>query len=344
MNGRSRVVVEQVEPINWSGITTQFSDFGFEQSKTYADSMAQNIRAKTQFFAVYQGSRLIGAACARIRTLPFLDHGVAYISGGPMIRIDGADLDLEKHRLVLDALKTEMVQKRKHHLLIRAPIEAIRRNEMEVNFLDLGFSDTQRARSYRTIFVDVTPDEPQMRSNLAAKWRTDLNYSQKSGLEIEIGTDRSFQTRFMALFGNMVDTKNFDVQVDPRSVFALPAESIGLHILIATKDGEDAAGHVLSLLGDTAVYLFGASNDHGRSAKAGYWMNWQAMKLAHSRGYKWYDMGGIDPESNPGGYRFKKRMGGQDLTAAGPYELRHEGAIGSISEFLLSLRDRIRPR
>jgi len=94
-----------------------------------------------------------------------------------------------------------------------------------------------------------------------------------------------------------------------------------LHVAIAAVDGRPAAGVVASIHGDTAVYLLGASNDLGRRTSAAYLLQWRIIEAATARGGRWYDLGGIDPEANPGVHTFKVRMGGADTVAPGPYEL-----------------------
>jgi len=42
--------------------------------------------------------------------------------------------------------------------------------------------------------------------------------------------------------------------------------------------------------------------------------------MAREAGCQFYDLGGIDPEKNPGVYHFKKGMGGEDVTVPGPFE------------------------
>ena len=65
-------------------------------------------------------------------------------------------------------------------------------------------------------------------------------------------------------------------------------------------------------MGDTAIYLLGATNERARELKAAYFLQWQAMLWLKDRGARWYDLGGIDPEANPGGYHFKSGFGGNE--------------------------------
>lgn len=344
MKNIQRMTVEQVDPTAWEEIAQGFADYNFEQSSDYAMAMAKSMGATAEFYVVRDQGRILGGACVRLKRLPMLRRGIAYVSGGALVKPWDDTLFQEGHRNVLVALRQELVQKQKHYLLVRSPILPASENGLDTNFTELGFRNTDRVRKYRTVLVDLRPDLDVIRANLGRKWRRNLNYATRMDLQLEQGAGPDFQARFMALFGEMVGAKKFNVQVDPSAFFTLPAQSTGLVIMIVTKDGQDVAGHVLSLLGNTAVNPFGASNDLGRKMKAGYWMSWQAIELARLKGLQWYDLGGIDPEANPGGYEFKSRMGGQDVMAIGPYEARPSGIMGTVTETLLKLRGRLTTR
>ena len=60
-------------------------------------------------------------------------------------------------------------------------------------------------------------------------------------------------------------------------------------------------------------------------------MHWRTIELLRERGIPWYDLGGIDPEANPGVTSFKLRTNGVDVTAAGPFELSPAGLRGRVT-------------
>jgi lipid II:glycine glycyltransferase (peptidoglycan interpeptide bridge formation enzyme) len=331
--------VVAIERDAWPRIAKEFHEYSYEQSLDYADAMAAKAGATARFLAVQEAGRVLGVAAVRMKPLPFINRSIAYISGGPMTHRRNVSAAGQELHIVLKAIRRQLVEREGHILYLRLPIVLSSSGQIELDIKSLRFESTRRVRSYRTITVDLAPDEEDLLARLAGKWRTDLKYAQRAGLILERGTDPHFLNRFMKLFGEMREAKNFDVHVDPRTFFALSPESIGIDVLIATKDGKDAAGHVLSRLGDTAVYLFGATNDLGRATKAGYLLNWQSMLLAKAHGHSWYDLGGIDPESNPGVYTFKSRMGGRLVTALGPYEALPGGVVGATFDGLLRLRE-----
>lgn len=320
------VSVTQTE---WNDVVSAFPNYNFEQSPAYTESMAKAIGGRAAYLVVKTPEACLGGASVRIKTLPGFNRGIAYITGGILIS-DASDLPfLERHKYVLDRV-VSYLKKEKHTTILREPIPSGMVPGVEKNYVDAGFQPTKYARSYRTILLDVAQTPDAIKQGFAAKWRRDLNTSHKSDLQLETGSSQAFKDRFMRVYETMVDTKELDLSLGPEKFFDLPSEALGLQILIATKDGQDAAVHLLSSLGDTAVYLFGASNEIGRATKAGYWIQWQAILAAQAQGCRWYDLGGVDPDTNPGGFRFKSRMGGADVRAPGPFCLPSSGILGPI--------------
>jgi len=320
------VSVTQAE---WNDSVSAFPSYNFEQSSVYTESMAKAIGARTAYLLVKTPEACLGGASVRIKPLPGLKRGIAYITGGILISDAPDQAFAERHKYVLDQI-TAYLKQQKHTTIIREPIPSGMVPEVGTHYANAGFQPTEHARHYRTILLDVAQEPDAIKKGFAAKWRRDLNSSLKSDLQLETGSSQAFQDRFMRVYETMVDTKALDLALGPEKFFDLPAQALGLQMLIATKEGEDAAVHLLSCLGDTAVYLFGASNDLGRATKAGYWIQWQAILTAQDQGCRWYDLGGVDPDTNPGGFRFKSRMGGADVTAHGPFFLPSSGVLGGV--------------
>jgi lipid II:glycine glycyltransferase (peptidoglycan interpeptide bridge formation enzyme) len=129
--------------------------------------------------------------------------------------------------------------------------------------------------------------------------------------------------------------KTFDLDLDERfyaDVQKELAERDRLVVGLATLDGTPVAGNVTSIHGDTAVYLLGATTDQGLKAQASYLLHWRTIELMRERDVAWYDLGGIDPEANPGVCAFKQRTNGFDVTAAGPFERVPEGFRARLTE------------
>jgi lipid II:glycine glycyltransferase (peptidoglycan interpeptide bridge formation enzyme) len=179
-------------------------------------------------------------------------------------------------------------------------------------------------RRHQTMLVDIARPLDQVRAGFAKKWRYELGRAEKAGLEMVEGTDPALLERFRPLFEDFVQRKGFGVDLGADFYAALQprlGEEERLHVALAQLGDELVAGVVATFLGDTGVYLLGASSEAGRGSQAAYLLQWRVIQAAAARGLRWYDLGGTDPDDNPGVYRFKERMGGVELDHPGPYEL-----------------------
>jgi lipid II:glycine glycyltransferase (peptidoglycan interpeptide bridge formation enzyme) len=226
---------------------------------------------------------------------------------------------------VLAALRREYVDRRRLVLRVAPAIGEERWNAaQDEGMLAAGFRPGSHLRPYRTMLVDLDRPLAEVRTGFAKKWRNLLSGAERHDIQVEQGTAPELFDDFAPLFDELVARKAFAVDLGADFYAALqPAlpQRERLHVAIASLDGRPAAGVVASMHGDTAVYLLGASNDLGRRTNAAYLLQWRVIEAAVARGCRWYDLGGIDPEGNPGVHRFKERMGGGDTVAPGPYEL-----------------------
>ena len=62
-----------------------------------------------------------------------------------------------------------------------------------------------------------------------------------------------------------------------------------------------------------------ATGDEGLQARGSYLLQWHALQRLQEQGREWYDLGGVNPEINPGVFTFKSGMGGEDALQLGRY-------------------------
>jgi hypothetical protein len=53
-------------------------------------------------------------------------------------------------------------------------------------------------------------------------------------------------------------------------------------------------------------------------SKGAYLLQWNMIQRLKGSGVRWYDLGGIDPEGNPGVYAFKRGFSGMDICQMNP--------------------------
>ncbi len=316
--------VELLDLGTWRELAAGFMDHSYRQVWEFGVACANRRVAWSEHVAIREDGGLLGLADVRLKPIPVMRTGIAYINGGPLVRrTEGPNA--ENLFSCLEALAREYVANRGLMLRVMAPVaDEDWCNRQNAIFLQAGFRPSRAARSYRTFLVDLAQPLDAVRRGLAQKWRNCLNQAEKRNIVVRSGTEIGLFREFCDLFSRFIEQKRFEVDLTPPFYLAvheqLP-ERDRFHISLAEIEGTLVAGHVASLLGETCVYLLGASSPEGLQNKASYLLQWHVVRLAHERGFRWYDLGGIDPEANPGVYHFKSGLGGQDVTAPGPFEL-----------------------
>ncbi|QPF86545.1 peptidoglycan bridge formation glycyltransferase FemA/FemB family protein [Bradyrhizobium genosp. L] len=325
----------------WDELTSTFRDASYRQCSSYAVAAAAHVGAKSELRGLAQNQRLIGLADIRVKKLPMTSMGIAYLNHAPMIRHDESFCK-EQFGHCLDALKEEYVDRRRLMLRITPALDAGLHQEDQTSCLESrGFRPSQHQSSRKTMVVDLADPLDDVHRRLHAKWRSDLKRAQSAGVEVTRSVELNDFDAFERIFLTLTEKKGFmpsqDVRFFKRVQTASPKEQkLVLHL--AWHDGELIAGHLGSYVGDTSVYLLGATTAQGRDLRASYLLQWNAIVHAKSVGNLHYDLGGVDQERNPDVYRFKQRMSGRIVTEVGPYEL----APSFLRKQIISLAERAR--
>ncbi|WP_417463034.1 lipid II:glycine glycyltransferase FemX [Kordiimonas sp.] len=327
----------------WPEVAGRFSDLTFEQSCTYARAAAARIGARVEYLLLEEAGQPVAAAAVRIKTVPGLGRGIAWIASGPLLHpLDRSSPGRNRIADILDKLHEEICVQQGHVLRLRpAGIAAHDEQLFAEVAVTRGFTPTERATTYASIAINLAQDRNTLMANLNGKWRTDLRYALKSDLTLDVGPPADLATRFLALYEQVQSTKGFRPDITPEFHFSLDGPDFSREILIATKQGTDIAGIVVGVAGQTATYLFGATAAEGRRLKAGYFLTWEGVVRAQSRGLHWYDLGGVDIEANPDVTRFKTRMNGQSILAKA-FEARPASPISHLVTGLEALRTHLR--
>lgn len=332
------MTLETVDRRTWLRLAPGFSDHNYRQTWEFGLACAARRKAQSEHVAVRDGSETVALADVRIKRLPLVRAGVAYINGGPLVRARDSDDVTHAARLsaALTSLREAYVEQRGYVLRIAPPLAAEPwKSAMASAFEATGFKPSQNAAPYRTICIDLAPAPDAIRRNLDQKWRNCLNRAERNGLSIRVSSDVSAFADFCSLYDQLLARKQFGVDLDARFYAAVqqqldPAEQF--RVSLAIFAGRPVAGMVTSFLGDTAVYLLGASDEEGMRQKASYLLQWEALTAARAAECTIYDLGGIDPDQNPGVYHFKQGLGGTEQSSIGAYE----AAPGAMSRWLVA--------
>jgi lipid II:glycine glycyltransferase (peptidoglycan interpeptide bridge formation enzyme) len=320
-----RVEVDCTTDAEWSRLIELFDDANLYQTAAYGSVRWGNSNL-SRIVLRHEGAVRAVAQLRILRPTP-MKFGIAYLRWGPLWQC-GSIADPEVLVRMARAIEEEYTKRRK--LLLRIVPNAFagtsRAQAYQSAFSGFQAQVYQPENTYRTFVMDLSPPLEELRSRLDKKWRNQLNRAEKSGLTVTAGDGINQYRSFCEIYSQMRMRKAFNTNVDAeefgRMQETLPP-SQRMQVLLCWDKGIPVAGLVASAMGNSAIYLLGATSDAGLNAKGAYLLQWTLIDWLRGRGVVWYDLGGIDPEANPGVYHFKKGLSGLDsyqisaLTASG---------------------------
>jgi GNAT acetyltransferase-like protein len=315
--------VDSVGSAEWSELLGRFDDASVYQSWAYGSIHWGD--QQLSHLVLNRGSAVVAMAQMRVVQLPMIRKGVAYIRWGPLCRLKGQTFDPETLRQVVAALKQEYVYRRGLLLRILPPAyeDDCFAAVWKTAALSVGLVKNEKPRPYRTMRVDLALPVEEMRKNLHPRWRNYLKSAEKDGFCVRAGNDIEFYDQFLDAYRQMMARKQFDTTVDVnefRKIQAHLPEPLRMQIFLCEKRGKLFNALVVAAAGDTGIYLLAATSDEGLNGKGAHLLQWRAMEWMKAKGFRWYELGGINPERNPGVFQFKNGLGGIDSFQIGMFE------------------------
>ena len=312
-----RADIDGVTAVEWSELLGRFADANLYQTWSYG---AVRWGEKNLSHLVLRRNReVVGLAQVRMVCSPLVKRGVAYLRWGPLCQLRGHELELETTRQMALALHEEYVRKRRLFLRIlpNAFVNSPRADLFQSAFSQFNTASSNRANTERTFLLNLSPPLEELRKKLDQKWRNQLNRAEKNNLTIIEGNSAAEYRTFLQVYEKMWSRKQFDTTVDVgefgRICEDLPP-GLKFKILICEHQGIPVSSIVCSAIGNTGIYVLGATHDEGLNTKGAYLLQWTMIKWLKENGFQFYDLGGIDPEQNPGVYHFKQGFSGQDVS------------------------------
>lgn len=279
--------------------------------------------------------QIVAAAQARIVRIPFMGLGAAYLRWAPFWQLKNQTADPSVFRMALRALRNEYVCKR--GLILRLfPMIYDDGSNLYVDILKTEkFTPVAKENRGRTLIMDITPPLEEIRKKLDQKWRNCLNKAERNELVVVEGTEDNLFENFIGLYRKLLLRKQFqepnDINEFKMIQRDLPSE-YKMRIFLCQNDGISSAGAICGAVGDTGVYIFGATNNQGMANKGSYLLQWKAIQWMKNLGCSYYNLNGINPDKNPGGYHFKSGLSGrngQDVYYLGRFDC-YSGTVNSL--------------
>ncbi len=339
------VAIDQCTREQWAQTICQFEDATYDQSTSFlADKWGSE---KLSHIVVSQNGEPLAAAALVVLTAPLINKGIAYLKMGPMWRRKGRQPDLNTLATIAEAIKQEYSIRRGLMVMVLLPPDADFGRSAEKVLHNHGFQISGKMVDPNRFLVNVSLDEQAQMSSLQQKWRYNLRKSLKNEFTISASTTGESLDRFMSLYETMIKRKGFNESTPVNALKDLANElpdGMTPEIVLVEHDGKPTAGAVIGSIGDTASYLFGATDDRALQLKAGYAMQWWIInRLSERKDVHWYDLGGEAME--PGLRQFKKGLTGKEgviYAMPGEFETWDDPLSWIVAESVTGLRSLVR--
>jgi lipid II:glycine glycyltransferase (peptidoglycan interpeptide bridge formation enzyme) len=203
--------------------------------------------------------------------------------------------------------------------------------------------EAEEGRS-RTLLMDLSPSLEDLDDALSPMWKRNLKTARKNNLDFVEGTSGAMFDDFISIYKEMKDRKGFDDAVDVllyQKMQARLPDSLKMRVMLCKSETTVCSGLIYSRIGNTAIYLFGATSNKGRKSCGSYALHWNLVDALKKEGTAIYDLNGINPEVNPGTYRFKSDFAGKHGRRV-RYVGRYDAGAGLLSEALLKTIEMLR--
>lgn len=249
------------------------------------------------YLLAYRAGELVGGAQILTRRFPVLGS-VGYLPYGPLVSPDAVSSDAEeiRHALV-DALV--MVSRRRLRMLFVQPPEGAQQTSDEL--LCRGFRPSSAGIAPQgSIRIDLTADLAGIRSRFGKRLKSWTNRWESRGVTVRPGTEAD-----VALLAQLMASSAQHQGYTP-----LP-----LDYMTALYRELNATGHVVMFVGEVdgvavAVDLMTGCGEMVRGRLSGFdrsgeamrlsvpaAIRWELIKWAKAQGYRWFDFGGLRPET-----------------------------------------------
>ena len=238
---------------------------------------------------VHRGGEFVGGAQLLVRRMRL--GAVGYCPRGPLLR----DNDPVALRALLDGLARMARGERILYVKVQPPVG---RGDIEPILRESGFvaSDMQVTPG-ATVRIDLRRSADEILASMRAAHRKNIRKAARKGI-----VARAAGASGLPTFGELLAATARRQGFPPYPV-EYAAEILGrfgdghrAELLLAEQDGEALAGVMIVGYGDSVIYKMG-----GWSGRMGLHPNellhWHAVQWAQERGYRYYDLDGIDPSA-----------------------------------------------
>lgn len=293
--------------------------------------------------AVSAGCQILVRRVARL-------GAVAYVPYGPLV----SNGDTAALSAVLDVLQGLVKQERLLYLKLQPPPGGGGMSDAltERRFVPSGLDTAPRF----TVRVDLRRSPDAILGAMRARTRTYIRQAERRGVVVRDGTRDE-----LPVFCELVEatSRRQGFAPYPRSYYEQILHSFQdhAHLLVADYQGDILSSALLLGFGDTVNYKMGGWLGCHRDVRPNESLHWAGMQWARDRGYRYYDLEGIDRAVGeailvgrdskdlpvPGITHFKLGLGGEVAEFPGSYDYVRQRVLRMGLQWAAPRLDRMAP-
>jgi lipid II:glycine glycyltransferase (peptidoglycan interpeptide bridge formation enzyme) len=337
MDEKYKIRIDSCTEKEWYQILERFDDACIYQTWAY-EKIRHGIENMSHII-IQTDDKIVSVAQARIITIPIVNIKLAYFYWGPIWRKKNKKQDVETFRFAIKAIKHEYVEKRGFVVRIRPCLFNKTDNVFLTVLEDEGYKQVNNDEPKRTILLDISHSLDDLRKGLDKRWRRQLKIAEKNNIVIEDSYKDSMFKDFIDVYMEMVHLKKFIIPTDInlfRKILRSLPEEFKPRIILCYDNNKPCAGAICCTIGNTAMNIYRATNKLGRTNNASYLVQWKVLEWAKENHCSLYNVNGINPETNPGTYQFKKRLCkkyGKDQYYIGQFQTQKNAFYSHIVEY-----------
>jgi lipid II:glycine glycyltransferase (peptidoglycan interpeptide bridge formation enzyme) len=192
--------------------------------------------------------------------------------------------------------------------------------------------------------MDLRLPLEDLRLGMQPHWKRELKIAERNGLEIIQGHQDELFDSFIGIYKEMVIRKKFlepnQINQFRRMQKQLP-EKLKMQVMLCRSKEGICAGVICSSIGNTAMYLFGATSNRGAKSRGSYLLQWKLLESLWENHVAIYNLNGISPLKNPGTAKFKSDLAGKngkDIRYLG----RFDSHPGPVNRWCFEIGERLR--
>jgi lipid II:glycine glycyltransferase (peptidoglycan interpeptide bridge formation enzyme) len=247
------------------------------------------------YLLAYRGAELVGGAQILTRRVPVLG-GVGYLPYGPLVAPDVAATE-DVRRALVDALAV-LGRQRLRILFVQPPEGA---QDISGELLRRGFRPSSAGIAPEgSIRIDLTADLAEIRSRFGKRLKSWTNRWESRGVVIRAGDERDVPLLAELMATSAQHQGYTPLPVDYMTALYRELAATGHAVLfVGEVNGVPVAADLMTGCGDMVRGRLSGFDRSGEAMRLSVpaAIRWEMIKWAKAQGYRWFDFGGLRPET-----------------------------------------------